>query len=104
MGDRHGVIAVAPAATSGVPRQPSSSIYVPGKYNPSSCLSDAEEDQIYGYTGGFRPGHGRLPQNLSHTLNTGCLNPRSQLIYELPPVGDVNGGTGKKRLGIGKFL
>ncbi|CAL4064903.1 unnamed protein product [Meganyctiphanes norvegica] len=123
--DRHGVIAVqASAATSGMARQPSSShtsshssspergqvyddsqsIYVPGKYNPSSCLSDAEEDQIYGYTGGGnRAGH-RHPQALSHTLNTGCLNPRSQLIYELPPVGDINGGTGKKRLGIGKFL
>lgn len=81
-----------------------SNIYVPGKYNPSSCLSDAEEDQIYGYTGGHRQGPRHPQTHYSHTLNTGCLNPRSQLIYELPPVGDLNGGTGKKRLGIGKFL
>ncbi|KAK0168264.1 hypothetical protein PV327_002088 [Microctonus hyperodae] len=24
-------------------------IYVPGKYSPSSCLSDKEEDEIYGF-------------------------------------------------------
>ncbi|XP_069949499.1 uncharacterized protein [Cherax quadricarinatus] len=85
-------------------------IYVPGRYNPSSCLSDAEEDQIYGYTGGFRGGGLRAPV-LAHNNhgfihdNQGCLNPRSTLIYELPPVGDVNrGGNGRKKLGIGKFL
>ncbi|XP_068228607.1 uncharacterized protein [Palaemon carinicauda] len=77
-------------------------IYVPGRYNPSSCLSDAEEDQIYGYTGGFRGG-GLRPPLFSHT--EGCLNPRSALIYELPPVGDVkHGGNSKKRIGFGKFL
>ncbi|KAG8225460.1 hypothetical protein J437_LFUL004461 [Ladona fulva] len=27
-------------------------IYVPGKYSPSSCLSDREEDEIYGFGGG----------------------------------------------------
>ncbi|XP_069168435.1 uncharacterized protein [Procambarus clarkii] len=85
-------------------------IYVPGRYNPSSCLSDAEEDQIYGYTGGFRSGALR-PPSLGHSNhafihhNQGCLNPRSTLIYELPPVGDVSrGGNGRKKLGIGKFL
>ncbi|KAK4288637.1 hypothetical protein Pmani_038339 [Petrolisthes manimaculis] len=81
-------------------------------FQPSSCLSDAEEDQIYGYTGGFRGG-GQVvpPQALAHSNHTyyqdthGCLNPRSTLIYELPPVGEVNrGGNGKKRLGIGRFL
>ncbi|KAK8401820.1 hypothetical protein O3P69_001133 [Scylla paramamosain] len=85
-------------------------IYVPGRYNPSSCLSDAEEDQIYGYPGGFR-GTAHRPPTLAHSNHAfvhdthGCLNPRSTLIYELPPVGDVSrGANGKKRLGIGKFL
>ncbi|XP_064114714.1 uncharacterized protein LOC135220969 isoform X4 [Macrobrachium nipponense] len=72
------------------------------EHYPSSCLSDAEEDQIYGYTGGFRGG-GLRPPLFSHT--EGCLNPRSALIYELPPVGDVkHGGNSKKRIGFGKFL
>ena len=53
-------------------------IYVPGRYNPSSCLSDAEEDEIYGYA---RTGRPPPPPPL-----LGCLNPRSQYIYELPPV------------------
>ncbi|CAH0381642.1 unnamed protein product [Bemisia tabaci] len=29
-------------------------IYVPGKYSPSSCLSDREEDEIYGFAGEAR--------------------------------------------------
>ncbi|XP_047736138.1 uncharacterized protein LOC108675848 [Hyalella azteca] len=44
-------------------------IYVPGKYNPSSCL---------------------------------YLNPRSQYIYELPPVGGRVGG--KRRLGLSRLI
>lgn len=86
-------------------------IYVPGKYNPSSCLSDAEEDQIYGYSSGSFRGRALRPPTLAHSNHAfvhdahGCLNPRSTLIYELPPVGDVSrGANGKKRLGIGKFL
>ncbi|KAK1120415.1 hypothetical protein K0M31_012396 [Melipona bicolor] len=43
--------------TNASPRMPntqlttshSQPIYVPGKYSPSSCLSDKEEDEIYGF-------------------------------------------------------
>lgn len=33
----------------GLPNSHSQPIYVPGKYSPSSCLSDKEEDEIYGF-------------------------------------------------------
>ncbi|XP_055384780.1 uncharacterized protein LOC129614276 isoform X2 [Condylostylus longicornis] len=33
----------------GLPSSHSQPIYVPGKYSPSSCLSDKEEDEIYGF-------------------------------------------------------
>ncbi|KAF2366130.1 hypothetical protein FHG87_003106 [Trinorchestia longiramus] len=72
-------------------------IYVPGKYNPSSCLSDAEEDEIYGYTG--VDGQPQLP---SYSLSQGYLNPRSQFIYELPPVAGRAGG--KRRLGLSRLI
>ncbi|KNC32240.1 hypothetical protein FF38_06618 [Lucilia cuprina] len=32
-----------------LPNSHSQPIYVPGKYSPSSCLSDKEEDEIYGF-------------------------------------------------------
>ncbi|XP_043947062.1 uncharacterized protein LOC108031378 isoform X3 [Drosophila biarmipes] len=34
---------------AGLPNSHSQPIYVPGKYSPSSCLSDKEEDEIYGF-------------------------------------------------------
>ncbi|KAI5703037.1 hypothetical protein M8J75_006995 [Diaphorina citri] len=36
---------------SHLPTSQSQPIYVPGKYSPSSCLSDREEDEIYGFSG-----------------------------------------------------
>uniref|UniRef100_A0A0A9Z5Z4 Sterile alpha motif domain-containing protein 5 n=1 Tax=Lygus hesperus TaxID=30085 RepID=A0A0A9Z5Z4_LYGHE len=89
-------------------------IYVPGKYSvknvsqPSSCLSDREEDEIYGFTGyqGAVPQQpiygpckgprvsGRPPplaqhQQHPHQINKhnyqNWLNPRSAYFYELPP-------------------
>ncbi|KAF6210350.1 hypothetical protein GE061_013454 [Apolygus lucorum] len=83
-------------------------IYVPGKYSPSSCLSDREEDEIYGFTGyqGAVPQQpiygpckgprvsGRPPPLAQHQQNPhqinkhnyqNWLNPRSAYFYELPP-------------------
>nr|CAI5822014.1 unnamed protein product [Callosobruchus analis]CAI5834854.1 unnamed protein product [Callosobruchus analis] len=34
---------------AGMTNSLSQPIYVPGKYSPSSCLSDKEEDEIYGF-------------------------------------------------------
>ncbi|CAD6994990.1 unnamed protein product [Ceratitis capitata] len=37
------------SSQGGLPNSHSQPIYVPGKYSPSSCLSDKEEDEIYGF-------------------------------------------------------
>ncbi|XP_041675138.1 uncharacterized protein LOC108115595 isoform X6 [Drosophila eugracilis] len=50
---------------AGLPNSHSQPIYVPGKYSPSSCLSDKEEDEIYGFGYGVfapRVGRGGLTQ------------------------------------------
>ncbi|XP_073978823.1 shal K[+] channel interacting protein isoform X3 [Rhodnius prolixus] len=85
-------------------------IYVPGKYSPSSCLSDREEDEIYGFAGynvygggskahpppqqqqqhvaaatsAVRP-HPRQPQLINKHNFHNWLSPRSAYFYELPP-------------------
>ncbi|KAJ4452259.1 hypothetical protein ANN_03777 [Periplaneta americana] len=38
-----------PQGHHGITTSHSQPIYVPGKYSPSSCLSDKEEDEIYGF-------------------------------------------------------
>ncbi|CAL7932940.1 unnamed protein product [Xylocopa violacea] len=76
-------------------------IYVPGKYSPSSCLSDKEEDEIYGF--GYGVFSRQMLQQRQQKLalaaqNTtavtagghqqayqSCLSPRSALFYEFPP-------------------
>ncbi|CAH2010677.1 unnamed protein product [Acanthoscelides obtectus] len=89
-------------------------IYVPGKYSPSSCLSDKEEDEIYGFGYGVfaaqiarqqqqrllgqqqqpQPVQQQLPPTSHqpllfqqhHNYQT-CLSPRSAYFYEFPPNG-----------------
>ncbi|KAK9307921.1 hypothetical protein QLX08_001841 [Tetragonisca angustula] len=95
--------------TNASPRMPntqlttshSQPIYVPGKYSPSSCLSDKEEDEIYGF--GYGVFSRQMLQQRQQKLalaaqNTtavtpgghqqpyqSCLSPRSALFYEFPP-------------------
>ncbi|XP_014485191.1 PREDICTED: SAM and SH3 domain-containing protein 1-like isoform X3 [Dinoponera quadriceps] len=94
-------------------------IYVPGKYSPSSCLSDKEEDEIYGF------GYGVFSrQMLQHrqqklalaTQNTtavtpggpqaayqSCLSPRSAFFYEFPP-NEQGQNTSKKKTTFSRLL
>ncbi|CAG9795103.1 unnamed protein product [Diatraea saccharalis] len=76
-------------------------IYVPGKYSPSSCLTDKEEDEIYGFGYGVfgkqmlqrqqqqkqlllaQPTQ-PLIHNQQHNYQS-CLSPRSAYFYEFPP-------------------
>ncbi|CAK9799080.1 SAM and SH3 domain-containing protein 1 [Anthophora plagiata] len=77
-------------------------IYVPGKYSPSSCLSDKEEDEIYGFGYGvfsrqmLQQRQQKLAlaaQNTTAVTQGGlqqqayqsCLSPRSAFFYEFPP-------------------
>ncbi|XP_014370496.2 uncharacterized protein LOC106720351 isoform X6 [Papilio machaon] len=76
-------------------------IYVPGKYSPSSCLTDKEEDEIYGFGYGVFGKHmlqrqqqqkqlllaqpnQPLIHNQQHNYQS-CLSPRSAYFYEFPP-------------------
>ncbi|XP_055589776.1 uncharacterized protein LOC129741966 [Uranotaenia lowii] len=55
----------------GLPNSHSQPIYVPGKYSPSSCLSDKEEDEIYGFGYGvFAPRVARQQQQQQQQLNS----------------------------------
>lgn len=67
-------------------------------FQPSSCLSDKEEDEIYGFAGyGVYGKQMRQRQqqqqrillaNQQATLNyQSCLSPRSAFFYEFPPTG-----------------
>ncbi|XP_054268347.1 uncharacterized protein LOC128990108 isoform X2 [Macrosteles quadrilineatus] len=83
-------------------------IYVPGKYSPSSCLSDKEEDEIYGFAGYGVYGKQMLQrqQQQAKLVITprqnyqNCLSPRSAYFYEFPP----NERPGKKRTSFTRFL
>ncbi|XP_045519678.1 uncharacterized protein LOC123711232 isoform X4 [Pieris brassicae] len=91
-------------------------IYVPGKYSsfqPSSCLTDKEEDEIYGFGYGVfgkqmlqrqqqqkqlllaQPSQ-PLMHNQQHNYQS-CLSPRSAYFYEFPP-SDNCLGTAKKKV------
>ncbi|XP_052740833.1 uncharacterized protein LOC112055865 isoform X6 [Bicyclus anynana] len=88
-------------------------IYVPGKYSPSSCLNDKEEDEIYGFGYGVfgkqmlqrqqqqkqlllaQPSQ-PLMHNQQHNYQS-CLSPRSAYFYEFPP-SDNCLGTAKKKV------
>ncbi|XP_069358192.1 uncharacterized protein SKIP isoform X4 [Maniola hyperantus] len=88
-------------------------IYVPGKYSPSSCLNDKEEDEIYGFGYGVfgkqmlqrqqqqkqlllaQPTQ-PLIHNQQHNYQS-CLSPRSAYFYEFPP-SDNCLGTAKKKV------
>ncbi|XP_062526005.1 uncharacterized protein LOC101747205 isoform X9 [Bombyx mori] len=81
-------------------------IYVPGKYSPSSCLTDKEEDEIYGFGYGVfgkqmlqrqqqqkqlllaQPSQ-PLIHNQQHNYQS-CLSPRSAYFYEFPPSGEFH--------------
>ncbi|XP_026736982.1 uncharacterized protein LOC113500414 isoform X7 [Trichoplusia ni] len=88
-------------------------IYVPGKYSPSSCLTEKEEDEIYGFGYGVfgkqmlqrqqqqkqlllaQPTQ-PLMHNQQHNYQS-CLSPRSAYFYEFPP-SDNCLGTAKKKV------
>lgn len=66
----------------GLPNSHSQPIYVPGKYSPSSCLSDKEEDEIYGF------GYGVFAQQVNRRpMHSANNSPQHQL-----PV--IGGGAG----------
>ncbi|XP_065351181.1 uncharacterized protein LOC135946752 isoform X2 [Cloeon dipterum] len=108
------------ASTPGTPPFPgplmfgpsaSSGLYAPGKYSPSSCLSDKEEDEIYGFGYGV---FGRqmlqrqqqlAQQRAQHPtapIYQSCLSPRSAYFYEFPP-GD-NPACSKKKTTFSRLL
>ncbi|XP_046420684.1 uncharacterized protein LOC124302376 isoform X1 [Neodiprion virginianus] len=91
-------------------------IYVPGKYSPSSCLSDKEEDEIYGFGYGvfgrqmLQQRQQKLALATQNTTPTGnqqtyqsCLSPRSAFFYEFPP-NDQGQNTSKKKTTFSRLL
>nr|XP_003704719.2 PREDICTED: SAM and SH3 domain-containing protein 1-like [Megachile rotundata] len=114
--------------TNASPRMPntqlttshSQPIYVPGKYSPSSCLSDKEEDEIYGFGYGvfsrqmLQQRQQKLAlaaQNTTTALTPGthqqpyqsCLSPRSAYFYEFPP-NEQGQNTNKKKTTFSRLL
>ncbi|XP_050587097.1 SAM and SH3 domain-containing protein 1-like isoform X2 [Bombus affinis] len=113
--------------TNASPRMPntqlttshSQPIYVPGKYSPSSCLSDKEEDEIYGFGYGvfsrqmLQQRQQKLAlaaQNTTAVTSGGhqqpyqsCLSPRSALFYEFPP-NEQGQTTSKKKTTFSRLL
>ncbi|XP_033338981.1 uncharacterized protein LOC117227652 isoform X1 [Megalopta genalis] len=112
--------------TNASPRMPntqlttshSQPIYVPGKYSPSSCLSDKEEDEIYGF--GYGVFSRQMLQHRQQKLalaaqNTtiapgghqqpyqSCLSPRSAFFYEFPP-NEQGQNTNKKKTTFSRLL
>ncbi|XP_065354099.1 uncharacterized protein LOC135948654 [Calliphora vicina] len=66
-----------------LPNSHSQPIYVPGKYSPSSCLSDKEEDEIYGFGYGVfapRVARGALTQQ-QHFIQQQTLH-QAQLAHQ----------------------
>lgn len=93
---------------SHLPTSQSQPIYVPGKYSPSSCLSDREEDEIYGFSGYGVYGkqmvqrqqqQAKLVVSNSNNYHS-CLSPRSAYFYEFPP----NERASKKKTTFSRFL
>ncbi|XP_011311355.1 SAM and SH3 domain-containing protein 1 isoform X3 [Fopius arisanus] len=93
-------------------------IYVPGKYSPSSCLSDKEEDEIYGFGYGVfgRQMLQQRQQKLAlatqnpaigltghHQTYQSCLSPRSAFFYEFPP-NEQGQNTSKKKTTFSRLL
>lgn len=67
----------------GLPNSHSQPIYVPGKYSPSSCLSDKEEDEIYGF------GYGVFAQQVNRRpMHSANNSPQ----HQLPVIGGGGGG------------
>ncbi|XP_069681271.1 uncharacterized protein [Periplaneta americana] len=100
-----------PQGHHGITTSHSQPIYVPGKYSPSSCLSDKEEDEIYGFGYGIY-GKQMLQRQqqqkmiISPQVNyQSCLSPRSAYFYEFPP-NEQSGSqqTGKKKTSFSRFL
>ncbi|XP_018400264.1 PREDICTED: SAM and SH3 domain-containing protein 1-like [Cyphomyrmex costatus] len=95
-------------------------IYVPGKYSPSSCLSDKEEDEIYGFGYGVfsrqmlqhrQQKLALATQNTTTAMTPGgpqatyqsCLSPRSAFFYEFPP-NEQGQNTSKKKTTFSRLL
>ncbi|XP_017473309.1 PREDICTED: uncharacterized protein LOC108364221 isoform X2 [Rhagoletis zephyria] len=81
------------SSQGGLPNSHSQPIYVPGKYSPSSCLSDKEEDEIYGFGYGVfapRVARGGLTQQQQllqqHTLQQQQQAQAQQQQQQLPLV------------------
>ncbi|GAB0092483.1 hypothetical protein DMENIID0001_074780 [Sergentomyia squamirostris] len=101
----------------GLPNSHSQPIYVPGKYSPSSCLSDKEEDEIYGFGYGVyaqkvarRPlnSHNNSPQHqlqapqpIYGTSIPSPLNPGAQLYCDIP---SSENSEKKKKMTLGRLL
>ncbi|XP_051171518.1 SAM and SH3 domain-containing protein 1-like isoform X3 [Leptopilina boulardi] len=112
--------------TNASPRMPntqlttshSQPIYVPGKYSPSSCLSDKEEDEIYGFGYGvfgrqmLQQRQQKLALSTQNSTSTtaahqptyqSCLSPRSAFFYEFPP-NEQGQNTSKKKTTFSRLL
>ncbi|XP_066591308.1 SAM and SH3 domain-containing protein 1-like isoform X2 [Prorops nasuta] len=112
--------------TNASPRMPntqlttshSQPIYVPGKYSPSSCLSDKEEDEIYGFGYGvfsrqmLQQRQQKLALATQNTVMTpgahqqtyqSCLSPRCAFFYEFPP-NEQGQNTSKKKTTFSRLL
>ncbi|XP_055716048.1 uncharacterized protein LOC129809927 [Phlebotomus papatasi] len=102
--------------SSGLPNSHSQPIYVPGKYSPSSCLSDKEEDEIYGFGYGVyaqkvarrplnshnnSPQHLQAPQPIYGTSTPTPLNSAAQLYCDIP---SSENSEKKKKMTLGRLL
>ncbi|XP_073817581.1 shal K[+] channel interacting protein [Musca autumnalis] len=79
-----------------LPNSHSQPIYVPGKYSPSSCLSDKEEDEIYGFGYGVfapRVGRGTLTQQ-QHFIQQQTLQQQAQISQQQQQMALIQGGGG----------
>ncbi|XP_068085600.1 uncharacterized protein [Anabrus simplex] len=99
----------AAPGSHGLTTSHSQPIYVPGKYSPSSCLSDKEEDEIYGFGYGVY-GKQMLQRHQHHQMiispqvhQHSCLSPRSAFFYEFPP-SEHGHQTNKKKTSFSRFL
>ncbi|KAJ8681873.1 hypothetical protein QAD02_017665 [Eretmocerus hayati] len=116
---RHETDASPRASNTHLTTSHSQPLYVPGKYSPSSCLTDREEDEIYGFGYGVF-GRQMLQQRQqklalatsSAALNNAaqnqpvyqsCLSPRSAFFYEFPPNGQGQ-NTSKKKMTFSRIL
>ncbi|CAH0552478.1 unnamed protein product [Brassicogethes aeneus] len=109
------------SAGQGIPSSQSQPLYVPGKYLPSSCITDKDEDEIYGFAYGVYSAQiakqqqqkllgsvaiiNQQPTEIQqqHNFQT-CLSPRSAYFYEFPPNERNCMNTGKRKTTFSRIL